>query len=116
MKRPAAVVAGGFEEPMPERCASPVAELVHVHGLDDAVVPPEGRPIGGRRRRADIVASFARFEGATGCTAAPDRVDVPGALHCRSWGRCDAGEPAPCPHAGGHSFALAPPKSVLGDG
>ena len=109
-------VAGGFWEPMPERCASPVGELVHVHGLDDAVVPLEGRPIGGRWRQADIFAGLARFEAAAGCAATPDRLEALGALHCRRWERCDAGELALCLHAGGHSFELAPLEALLADG
>jgi len=109
-------VAGGFWEPMPADCASPVGALVHVHGLDDAVVPLEGRPIGERWRQADIFDGFERFVAAAGCAATPDRLDRRGALHCRSWLSCDAGELALCLHTGGHSFELAPLADLLVDG
>lgn len=107
-------VAGGFWEPMPENCVTPVGEFVHVHGLDDAVVPLEGRPIGERWRQADIFAGFARFEAAAGCTATPDRLVAGGALHCRIWDRCSNGDLSLCLHADGHSMPLAPLATLLG--
>jgi len=106
-------IAGGFWEPMPARCAAPVGELVHVHGLDDAVVPLEGRPIGARWRQADIFAGFARFERANGCAPTPDMLNDRGALHCRTWTRCEAGRLSLCLHEGGHFFDLEMLDAVL---
>jgi len=109
-------VSGGFWEPMPERCAAPVGRLVHVHGLDDPVVPLEGRPIGDHWRQADIFDGLDRFKRAGDCAITPDRLEPRGALHCRTWSRCEASELTVCLHPGGHAFELAPLARVLDEG
>ncbi len=106
-------VGGGFWQPMPEACRSPVGDLIHVHGLDDAIVPLEGRPIGTRWHQADIFAGLERFKAAARCPAAPERLNRDGALHCRTWSHCAAGRLTLCLHPGGHTFPLGPLARVL---
>lgn len=106
-------VSGGFWEPMPEHCMTPVGEFVHVHGLDDPVVPIEGRAIGGRWRQADIYLGLLLFKAAAGCPVTPDTLDAEGAMHCRRWTSCTVGAVTFCLHPGGHGFELGPLARVL---
>jgi polyhydroxybutyrate depolymerase len=106
-------VGGAFWEPLPAICVTPVGRLVHVHGLDDPVVPLEGRPIGDRWHQGDVFAGLDRFKRAAGCPQTPDRFEREAALHCRSWTTCDAGLLTLCLHDRGHEFRLAPLAAML---
>lgn len=98
-------IGGGFWEPMPAVCAGPV-DLVHVHGLDDTVVPLEGRPIGDRWQQGNIFVGFERFKAAGSCSSQPTELFEQGDLHCRAWTECSAGQLTLCLHDGGHSMRL----------
>ncbi len=40
-----APIAGTFWEPIPKKCNTPTASIIHTHGLTDKIVPLFGRPI-----------------------------------------------------------------------
>jgi polyhydroxybutyrate depolymerase len=61
-------VAGGFWEPLPESCVSGPRQLFHVHGLNDATVPMEGRTLrNGQYRQGDIRKGWQLLGKATSC-------------------------------------------------
>lgn len=101
-----ASVAGAFWEPLPERCAGPVA-LFHTHGWTDRTVPIEGRVVGGgARTQGDAFASLRLLRRALDCDpqmpdAAPMAED--GRLWLREWTSCRAGRIDLLLHPGGHS-------------
>jgi polyhydroxybutyrate depolymerase len=98
--------AGGFWDPLPEKCdAGPVA-LRHTHGLHDSMVPLVGRPImDGKFRQGDIFAGLQRWRAEDRCEAEPDHVDDEAGLTCTRWTQCEApGEVELCLHDGDHSL------------
>lgn len=93
--------SGGFWEPLPDECASPVS-LRHTHGTADTVVPMAGRPIGSSRQ-GDIESGFERWRAANGCDVEPDAVITEGSESCEVWTSCSAGrELKLCTHPGKH--------------
>ncbi|MEP2718165.1 alpha/beta fold hydrolase [Pseudophaeobacter sp.] len=86
-----APVAGGFWRPQPEACAAPV-RLFHTHGWSDAVVPLEGRFLGGGRfQQGDIYAGLELWRDTNQCAEqAPDRRWNMGGTLRRSW-HCGSG-------------------------
>ena len=94
--------SGGFWEPLPEACASPVS-LRHTHGTADTVVPMAGRPIGSSRQ-GDIETGFARWRTANGCEPEPDAVVTEGSETCAIWTACSASKELKlCTHPGKHT-------------
>lgn len=81
-----APVAGGFWRPQPDHCAGPV-RLFHSHGWTDAVVPLEGRFLGGGRfQQGDIFAGLALWRQTNGCQEqAPAQRSREGAVLRRRW-------------------------------
>jgi polyhydroxybutyrate depolymerase len=100
-----APVAGAFWEPLPARCAGPVA-LFHTHGWTDRVVPIEGRAVaGGTRIQGDAFASLRILRAALGCDPQmPDAMPVAedGTLWFREWLSCPAGRIDLMLHPDGH--------------
>ena len=97
-------VAGTFWQGPPERCATPVASLVHIHGESDPVVPLEGRAIR-ETFQGDVRAALAMYRRLGGFSPAKaPAVPVPEGLGCESW-RNAAGEILDfCLHPGGHAL------------
>ena len=94
--------SGGFWEPLPEVCASPVS-LRHTHGTADTVVPMTGRPIGSSHQ-GDIETGFARWRAANGCAPEPDAVVTEGTETCAVWTACSVGKELKlCTHPGKHT-------------
>ncbi len=96
-------VSGTFWAPMPETCPTPAANLVHIHGTADTMVPLEGRPIGGTRQ-GDVAAALAMYAAhggfqPTGTTAAP------GDMTCRTARNPDGKLLDFCTFEGGHDFS-----------
>jgi polyhydroxybutyrate depolymerase len=58
-------IAGTFWDPVPLDCAEGAVDLVHIHGLEDDVVPLEGRPIGDSRQ-GDVRMAIGLFERTKG--------------------------------------------------
>lgn len=58
-------VAGVFWRPIPERCDGRAANVVHVHGDGDGVVPLRGRRIGAAHQGevAAVLTMYARYAG-----------------------------------------------------
>ena len=99
-----AAVAGAFWRPLPDGCAAGGIALTHIHGLDDEVVPLEGRPIGGDWRQGDTVRAIGLLKRHNACPAAPDRRSRDGVLACSHWTTCGRGHLRVCLHDGGHSL------------
>lgn len=101
-----APVSGAFWEPLPERCAGPVA-LFHVHGWTDRVVPLEGRSLAdGQLIQGDVFASLAILRRTNGCDARqPDSAPMEEAgIWLRRWTGCDGGRLDLMLHPGGHGI------------
>ncbi|MDQ0315988.1 alpha/beta hydrolase family esterase [Amorphus orientalis] len=94
-------VAGAYWDPIPSDCASPVPNLVHVHGTSDTVVPMEGRPIREIYRQSDVEDSLATWTTKAGCDAEPVPASL-GDLACRKWTGCGTKLIELCTHPGGH--------------
>lgn len=110
LARAYAPVAGALWEPMPERCAGP-ADLFHVHGWTDRVVPLEGRPLGGSVVQGDVWKSLALLRDAGGCAdLQPDAAAAEGDAWWRRWTGCAGGSILLRLHPGGHTM----PEGWLG--
>lgn len=101
-----APIAGDFWQPLPESCALPRPNLVHVHGLADRTIPLGGRALRPGIRQGDLFKSLAVFAPG-GCTAAwQDEIARAGAqaeLACRRAHDCGGGGLLElCVHGGGH--------------
>lgn len=101
-----APIAGAFWEPIPENCAGPRPNLLHVHGTADATVPLAGRALRQGYRQGDVFKSFATLApgGCTAALAGAERVGIPGpALTCRLASGCGGSARLElCLHDGGH--------------
>ena len=101
-----APVAGAFWEPLPEACAGP-ADLFHVHGWSDRVVPLEGRSVAdGRLTQGDVFVGLGRLRAALGCNPEmPDTAPVlaDGSRWLRHWDHCPEGRLDLMLHPGGHT-------------
>lgn len=94
-------ISGAFWEPYVENCVQPAPDLFHVHGLNDDVVPMEGRALshavqGDVRKSFDMLARFGACEGEL--EAAETSAD----LACERQ-TCGATTQTLCLHEGGHS-------------
>ncbi|WP_417688327.1 alpha/beta hydrolase family esterase [Roseibium sp.] len=101
-----APIAGAFWQPLPPSCAGPVPYLFHVHGTTDAVVPLEGRALGGGRwRQGDVFQSFEIWRRQLPADADSRQWVESGAteLRCESWTPA-IGSLELCLHDGGHSL------------
>lgn len=87
-----APVAGGFWRPHPKTCVGPV-RLLHTHGWADAVVPLEGRLLGGGRfQQGDIFAGLEILRSANDCLdEKPSDFDQTGMFMRRIWTDCAPG-------------------------
>ena len=100
-----APIAGAFWEPLPESCAGPRPNLIHVHGTTDTTVPMAGRTLRQGSRQGDVFKSLAILApgGCTAPLAAALKAAPAAALTCSVAEDC--GGPARlelCLHAGGH--------------
>ncbi len=87
-----APVAGLMWRPLPEACAGAV-RLLHTHGWSDAVVPLEGRTVGGGAlTQGDLFTGLDLLRAADGCADdAPDAYDAPAPFLRRFWTDCAPG-------------------------
>jgi len=99
-------IAGAFWEPLPQDCAGPRPNLIHVHGISDTTVPLAGRALRSGYRQGDVFKSLAIL-APNGCTAPwaaeVERAGPPQTLTCRL--AQDCGGPSRlelCLHSGGH--------------
>lgn len=95
--------AGAFWRPEPETCPSGPANLMHVHGTADTVVPMAGRPIRDVYHQGDVLRGIASWRATNGCPAEPAEVSETGSLRCEIWRGCASGKQMQlCLHPGGH--------------
>jgi polyhydroxybutyrate depolymerase len=100
-----APVAGLLWRPLPAACAGPI-RLLHTHGWSDAVVPLEGRSVGGGQiTQGDLFAGLDLMRRAAGCRRDdPDAYERSGDLLIRTWRDCSPGaELELALHPGGHT-------------
>lgn len=97
-----APIAGAFWEPYVEDCAMPLANIYHVHGTADDMVPLAGRRLS-FAAQGDTYRSFAllREFGACEGDLAPRPPEA--GLVCSAQ-TCGGGEQELCLHDGGHSI------------
>lgn len=97
-------VAGAFWQPQPTTCETP-ANIYHVHGTTDGVVPMTGRIIGRWWRQGDVMASIGTALAAARCDARPSRLEPRQELACQFHDGCgDGRKVALCLHGGGHTI------------
>lgn len=101
-----ASIAGDFWQPLPESCAGPRPNLIHVHGLADTTIPLAGRTLRSGARQGDLFRSLAVLAPG-GCTASWEedvrKAGLPEGLACRRARGCSGSSLLElCLHAGGH--------------
>lgn len=96
-----APVAGTFWRPIPERCTTPPASVLHIHGDDDRIVPLAGRPIADTHQ-GDVREALAMYAAYGGF--GPARPSEIGGLACESRESATGERLDFCLFAGGHSF------------
>ena len=98
-------VAGAFWRPQPSACQAGPASIFHTHGMQDTVVPMEGRPIRFRYHQGDVRRSTQLWRETNSCKASDLRVESIGNLTCEISDACGSGaEVRLCLHPGGHSI------------
>ena len=96
-----APISGTFWLNPPETCASPVANVIHMHGDADPTVPLAGRPIADTHQ-GDVMESLEMYATYGGFGPAQPR-DV-GALACKDRTNAQGDILNFCMFEGGHSF------------
>ncbi|MEO1138880.1 MAG: PHB depolymerase family esterase [Pseudomonadota bacterium] len=97
-------IAGTFLAPEPTRCENPSANLIHIHGTSDKIVPLKGRPIA-ETHQGDVDKALAMYV-ANGGYSATDAPHMTSDLSCENWRNGDNAMVMKCLHDGGHSFKV----------
>ncbi|MEJ6391146.1 alpha/beta hydrolase family esterase [Gymnodinialimonas ulvae] len=95
--------SGTFWAPVPDTCTSPPSRVIHIHGLQDEVVPLQGRPIG-PARQGDVMQSFQMYANHAGLPA-PEQAEFPHGEACMVSMGDGPGALALCVFEGGHSYS-----------
>ncbi|HID67806.1 MAG TPA: polyhydroxybutyrate depolymerase [Roseibacterium sp.] len=97
--------SGTFWQSAPATCPTPAADLVHIHGERDTVVPMEGRAIAGTRQGNvyDVMSMYADF----GQQGAAVLQEMPEGLTCFTRENAAGTILDLCMFDGGHSFSAA---------
>lgn len=111
-------LAGTFWAPVPESCPTPPANLVHIHGTEDKMVPLTGRRIA-QTSQGNVFEALDLYR-AHGGFAAVDEIAAPGEMTCAR----EASEAGLildfCTFTGGHKFTVEQLRygimRVLGEG
>ncbi|KIN74870.1 CE1 family esterase [Sulfitobacter guttiformis] len=93
--------SGTFWRGPPAQCDAPVANMIHIHGDDDATVPLDGRAIGATRQ-GKVSEAMAMY-GALGAFGPAEQMDTPD-LRCARQGNAAGKLLELCLFEGGHSF------------
>lgn len=96
-----APVAGSFWEPYVADCATPLAEIHHVHGRADTTVPMAGRKLS-FATQGDTLHAFALLRRFSGCGDGLEGEEVMGDLTCARQ-VCGGAIQELCLHSGAHS-------------
>ncbi|MEO1551519.1 MAG: polyhydroxybutyrate depolymerase [Pseudomonadota bacterium] len=97
-------IAGTFWGEIPQTCATAPANLIHIHGTGDRIVPLEGRPIG-QTHQGSVTGALALARRLGGFTT-PQPVPAPD-LDCTAETAADGALLEVCLHPGGHSVKSA---------
>lgn len=95
-------VAGTFWAPTPGSCTTPPADIIHVHGTSDRIVPLAGRAIG-EARQGDVETVLAMYRQVGGHETSKTPALHDG-LNCDAWTAPNDTRLLKCLHPGGHSF------------
>lgn len=95
-------VAGTFWRPVPDGCETPTANLIHIHGTADKIVPLRGRPIA-ETHQGDVNKALAMYASSGGYSLG-EAPDINPALTCEAWRNSEDALLMKCLHEGGHSF------------
>lgn len=95
-------ISGTFWDPVPQGCETPVANIIHIHGTTDKIVPLAGRPIA-ETKQGSLDDAFAMYLalGQHKTTNAPQIDDN---LTCQAWQSASDTRLMKCLHPGGHGF------------
>jgi polyhydroxybutyrate depolymerase len=105
-------VAGTFWEPVPTECPTYPVDLIHVQGMADKIVPPEGRPIADSHQ-GNVYEALDRLDE-SGAFVERDSQIAEGELTCQVYeGEQDGRLSAFCSHPGDHSFKTAYLRTAL---
>ncbi len=97
-------MSGTFWAPMPQDCPTPPANLVHIHGTQDGVVPLAGRAIG-ETRQGNVQDALAMYAAQGGFVPDMEEAAAPGGMTCRT-SHNPAGRLLEfCEFDGGHDFS-----------
>jgi polyhydroxybutyrate depolymerase len=97
-------VAGVWWQPMPTECTAPKRPLLHIHGVNDPVMPMGGRNLRDRWKQGDVTQAVATMRVNNGCDInGRRRMEQRGELACVFEDSCASGKPvAVCLHPGDH--------------
>jgi polyhydroxybutyrate depolymerase len=96
-------VAGVWWQPMPKECTAPKRPLLHIHGINDPVMPMGGRNLRDRWKQGDVAAALATMRVTNSCEIGKSRREQRGELTCVFEDGCASGKPvALCLHQGDH--------------
>jgi polyhydroxybutyrate depolymerase len=96
-------VAGVWWQPMPVACTAPKRPMLHIHGINDPVMPMGGRNLRDRWKQGDVAAALATMRVANSCETGKSRREQRGELACVFEDGCTSGKPvALCLHQGDH--------------
>lgn len=97
-------MSGTFWAPIPRDCPAPPANLVHIHGSADAMVPMPGRAVAGARQ-GNVDEALAMYAAQGGYVGDGEETPAPGDMTCRT-ARNPAGKLLEfCMFDGGHDFS-----------
>lgn len=111
-----APAAGGFWLPMPEDCSGP-ADILHVHGFADPIVPLEGRAIHNAAEdfiftQADIWAGLQLWRRENGCPPNAAEIEITEAFWHKRW-QCESAGLELVLHKGKHGLPPGWATTVL---
>lgn len=97
-------IAGTFWRPMPERCETPPANVIHLHGDSDRIVPLAGRKVADAHQGdvGQVLEMYGLYGG-----YGPPLVRRDGALTCQERRNPDGKILDFCLFPGGHGFKAA---------
>jgi polyhydroxybutyrate depolymerase len=95
-------IAGVWWQPMPQTCAGPPVNLLHIHGMSDPVMPMTGRRLRETWQQGDVKEAIRRMGLHNQCTGASVSRSI-GPLTCTKANDCARGSSVDlCLHEGDH--------------
>jgi len=101
-----APIAGTFWEPTPTTCNTPAANVIHMHGTSDKIVPLAGRPIA-NTKQGNIAEVFAMYAKKGGFNEQREYKQDTLEFSCNEMKNPDQQILEICLHPGGHSMKSA---------